>query len=289
MPFTSIAGTFRVLGASPDGDSVRFYPDAPDAWQRAGLAARTNAAGGAQLRLDAIDALETHYSPRSGPASWHQPAGLAGAASARLLELLGFGDITRDDAGTVVAAIPEQVPGHILTRFVDKYGRPVAFAFTGDPPADPDLSQVWLDVDGLRESANHRLLSAGLVYPTFYSKLYVDLRAELAATAGAARAADEGVWEQDGTTSGFVVDSRSTLENQLVILPKLFRRLADYVSLGDPDAVDLAGFPLFLAARDDRLFTLPDGRATGLDTLVEVADQTVRLTVVPERIVFLEA
>jgi hypothetical protein len=59
MPLFSIAGTYRVIGASPDGDSVRFYPDDRTAFSRAGLAVRLNAGGGAQLRLDGIDALET--------------------------------------------------------------------------------------------------------------------------------------------------------------------------------------------------------------------------------------
>lgn len=73
-----------------------------------------------------------------------------------------------------------------------------------------------------------------------------------------------------------------------MILPKLFRRLADYLSLQAPDDVELTGFAAFLAARNDRLFTTPDGHSTGLDTLVQVRSQQVTLTVPPERIVFLE-
>ena len=37
MPMTVIKGEYRVLGAAPDGDSIRFYPDAADGWERAGL------------------------------------------------------------------------------------------------------------------------------------------------------------------------------------------------------------------------------------------------------------
>jgi hypothetical protein len=59
MPMTMIKGSYRILGASPDGDSVRFYPDDPAVWAAAGITVRTNAADGVQLRLDAIDALET--------------------------------------------------------------------------------------------------------------------------------------------------------------------------------------------------------------------------------------
>jgi hypothetical protein len=69
----------------------------------------------------------------------------------------------------------------------------------------------------------------------------------------------------------------------------VFRRLAEYLTLDEPDSVDLAGFPAFLAAKDDRLFTVPAGQATGFDTLASVQGQTVTLTLPPEQIVFLEA
>jgi hypothetical protein len=211
MPLSAIPGTYRIVGASPDGDSVRFYPDDPNSFTAAGLHVRTNASGGAQLRLDAIDALETHYTPRSAPHPWRR-----------------------------------------------RHCRPV--------PA-----------------------SNGWVYPTFYSKLYVDLRADLAATSVAARNGKKGVWEHDATLPGLTLKSRTQLQNDLVILPKLFRRLADYLTLDEPSSVNLAGFSAFLGARDDRLFTVPAGQATAFDTLIHRRRQTLTLTLPPEQIVFLEA
>jgi len=108
----------------------------------------------------------------------------------------------------------------------------------------------------------------------------VQLRTALTEQAAATRQAGVGVWADDATTTGFTVASREQLQNQLVILPKLFRRLADYLSLQAPDDVDLGGSAAFLA-RDDQLFTIPDGHATGLDTLVQVTGQQVILTVRP--------
>ncbi|WP_041940604.1 MULTISPECIES: hypothetical protein [Frankia] len=295
MPLTLIAGTFRVVGASPDGDSVRFYPHNSQAFRRAGITVKANRAGGVQLRLDAIDALETHYTPPHGR-EWHQRAEFGRGAGDALLHELGFTEVTRDARGTVTAATPTQTDGYILTRFADKYGRAVAMAFAGAPPAgQTDGAAVFLDVDGLHRSVNHRLLAAGWVYPTFYSKLYVDLRADLAATTTAVRAAASGLWKLDATTSGFTVTSRAQLTDDLVILPKLFRRLAEYLTLDETGGVDLAGFADFLAAGDDRLFTVPAGHATALDTLVRVrtdpasGQEKVTLTVPPEDIVFLEA
>ena len=60
MTVRYIAGVFKVVGASPDG-SVRFTPTNLDAFKDAGINVRANSPGGVQLRLDAIDALERHY------------------------------------------------------------------------------------------------------------------------------------------------------------------------------------------------------------------------------------
>ena len=289
MVMTLVRGSYRVVGASPDGDSVRFYPDDPNVWEKAGIVVRTNAGGGVQLRLDAIDALETHYTPPHAATPWHQPTALGQGAASRLLELLGFTGVVRDQAGTVSAATPDRTPGYILTRFADKYGRPVATAFAGERPSTAaDGSGVFLDLDELHASVNFQLLVDGWVYPTFYSRLYVDLRSDLAATTITARAARRGVWEQDVTLTGFQLRSRPQLTDDLVILPKLFRRLAEYLTLDEAGGVSLAGFPAFLAAHDDKLFTVPAGQATALDTLVAREGQTLTLTLPPEQIVFLE-
>jgi endonuclease YncB( thermonuclease family) len=285
MVLTLVQGSYRVVGASPDGDSVRFYPDDRNVWQAAGMVVRTNAGGGVQLRLDAIDALETHYAPTP----WHQPTALGQGAASRLLDLLGFTDVVRDPAGTVSAAVPDQTPGYILTRFADKYGRPVAMAFAGRRPGGAaDGSPVFLDVAEMHASVNFRLLLDGWVYPTFYSQLYVDLRDDLAATTVAAREARRGVWASDSTSTGFELGSREQLTDELVILPKLFRRLAEYLTLDETRGVDLAGFPAFLAAHGDRLFTVPAAQATAFDTLVAREGQTLTLLLPPEQIVFLE-
>jgi endonuclease YncB( thermonuclease family) len=330
VPVYSIPGVYKVVGASPDGDSVRFYADDPTVYERGGLRVRLNARGGAQLRLDAVDALETHYTPPRSRHTWHQPAALAHAASDALLTSLGFSGVERAEDGTVTASTPETTRGYILTRFADVYGRPVAFAFPGDRedggegstgagtdgtdddtdddgpddggPDDEDaisvgggqrvavggLPTVHLGVRELARSVNHTLVSAGLVYPTFYSKLYVDLRRALARAADAARRDGRGVWEHDATLAGFELVSREQLEDDLVVLPKLFRRLAEFLSLDETGSASLRGFRAFLAQHDDRLFTVPAGQVTGLDTLVRVRGRRVRLTVPPQRIVFSE-
>jgi endonuclease YncB( thermonuclease family) len=289
MPMTLVKGHYRIVGASPDGDSVRFYPEDPGVWAAAGIVVRTNSTGGVQLRLDAIDALETHYTPPHARLPWRQPVDLGDGAASALLDLLGFQSVVRDERGYVTSATPVQTPGYILTRFADKYGRTVATAFPGGRRGRAvDGSGIYLGVDELHRSANYQLLATGWVYPTFYSKLYVDLREDLAAAAVAARAADKGVWNQDATLGGFRLQSRSQLSEDVVILPKLFRRLAEYLTMDETGKVNLAGFRAFLTAHDDRLFTVPAGQATSFDTLITRRGQTLTLTIPPEQVVFVE-
>jgi endonuclease YncB( thermonuclease family) len=245
---------------------------------------RTNATGAAQLRMDAIDAPETHYTPRGGHVL-HQPLDLGHAAAAELLKWLGFRGVQRD--GEKVTTVDrDDVPGFILTRGADLYGRCVALAGRGDPPATSGR-MVAVDVKLLRKTVNHRLLSAGFAYPTFYTNLYADLRRELAKQAGAARDAGKGVFARDRTQRGVEVKALTTLTDDAVILPKLFRRLADYLHLNGDDP-SLSGFAAFLAQQDDRVWVIPTGQKTGFDTVVAVSGQSVRLKRLPEELVFEE-
>ena len=281
-----LAGAFHVLGSEPDGDSIRFRPNDPGDWAKVPgpTAVRRNASGAAQLRLDGVDALETHYTPPAGR-TVHQPLALGHAAAAELLEWLGFRDVTRNGEAVTAVAQDDQ-PGFILTRGADLYGRCVALVGRGAPPVASG-EQVMVDVALLRETANHRLTATGLTYPTFYTKLYLDLRSELAARAIAARAARAGVFKDDLTQSGVTVESLATLTDAALILPKLFRRLTEFLQLngGDPS---LTGFADFLAQLDDRLWIVPTGEKTAFDSVVAVDGQTVRLIRPPEELVFEE-
>jgi hypothetical protein len=286
MPMLCLAGTFRIVGSEPDGDSIRFYPDDPSHWSLVPgpPAVHTNASGGAQLRLDAIDALETHYAPQgSGPL--HQPLTFAHQAAGELLRWLGFRSVTREGE-KVVAVADDGRPGFILTRGADRYGRCVALVGRGEPPAQ-NATDVQVNVALLRKTANYRLITTGLAYPTFYFRLFPDLRSELARQAQKARPRT-GLQADDLTQKGFSLASLATLTDDVVILPKLFRRLVDYLALNDEDP-SLAGFSAYLGQRDDRILILSTGHYTGFDYVVKVDGQTVKLTVAPEDLLFQEA
>ncbi len=75
------------------------------------------------------------------------------------------------------------------------------------------------------------MLTTGLAYPTYYEKLFPDLRQTMTVAVLVAREAGKGIWAKDATTKGFTVKNLKTLSDQAVILPKLYRRLIDYLAL----------------------------------------------------------
>lgn len=286
MALTLIQGNFRVIKAAPDGDSIRFYPNNPKLWEKLPTRVRPNRTGGVQLRLDSIDTLETHFQARGGIGMQHQPLELARSAASELLKFLGFKKITRNDNEVVTAAEPEEVPGFILTRFADIYGRAIAFAFKGNSDQE-DGSSIYLDKSLLKKSANYHLLAKGFAYPTFYSKLYPDIRQELASATAKVRKENKGLWAEDKTKNGFVLEELETITESVVILPKLFRRLLGYLAIND-GSVALDGFSNYLESLNDRLVILPEGHITGFDFVVKVEGQNIKLTTQPEDLIFLE-
>ncbi|MEV5309463.1 nuclease [Streptomyces sp. NPDC052610] len=286
MPMLLIKGTYKIVGASPDGDSVRFYPDDPKQWDLLrGRRVRRNRKGGAQLRLDGIDTLETHYRPPRGP-ELHQPPPFADKAAEELLSWLGFEDVQRNSDGIVTSSDPESTPGYIFTRGADVNGRCVALAGRGTDAPGTSGRPVDVTVGHLRETANHHQLTEGLAYPTFYRKLFADLRQEMTTAAQQARQANKGLWPKDQTLSGVKLQGMSTLTDHAVLWPKLFRRLADYLQLNDGDP-SLEGFPAYLEQRDDRLFILSTGQWTGLDTVIDITNgNTLKVVHALEDLVF---
>ncbi len=289
MPVTYIKGSFRILGSTPDGRSVRFTPIEPAAFVKAGLAVDLKARGAVQIRLEGIDALERNYVPSGGGPRWHQPASLSLDAPASLLGLLGFDQIDRDADGQVVAAIPDATYGYILARSADSFGRATAMVFTGMRTGSGlDGDQVELGIPELLRSVNYQLLAAGVVYPTFFSRLPADLRGVLASAAGAARASRAGVWDRDVTVLGFHLRSHRQLMDEIVLLPRLFRRLGEYLAADPAGGADLAEFSRFLSAKADQVYLPRSATASTLETAVEVQGQHIRLTVAPEHLVFIE-
>src|SRR5262249_28748143 len=144
----------------------------------------------AQLRLEAIDTLETHYR------NTHQPFELATRALDFLLHSLNITDVQWDVLRTRVIEANDGTKGYIISRNVEPNRRPVSFVYAGAPP-EADGSRVFLDAHRVRQSANSRLLEAGLAYPTYYKGLFPDLRHALTEAASGARQANLEIWAED--------------------------------------------------------------------------------------------
>src|SRR6185436_4988836 len=89
MNYVLIKGIYHVVGHSPDGDSIKFKAANPAFWQLINSEFGdefqqnfTTNAGVIQLRLQGVDALETHYAAPKPSV----PADLKGKANAALIE-----------------------------------------------------------------------------------------------------------------------------------------------------------------------------------------------------------
>ncbi|GAA1095870.1 MULTISPECIES: nuclease [Kitasatospora] len=291
MTMMLIKGHYQIKDFEPDGDTVHFLPDDPGFWLElpGDHKIERDPHGGAALRLDGIDAPETHYQG-VGPDFVHQPLDLgAHAARDALLTWLGFTDVTQGADERVTSATPETVPGFVLASGADAFGRCIAMAGRGTPIPDAKSGTIIkVDVPLLHQTANHELLARGLAYPTFYSKLPKELRLDMAATARAAQAAKVpgSVWAYDATNSGAKIEDLSSLTEHTVVLPKLFRRLADYLRLFGPS---LDSLPAYLAGADDEFFLSEQRTSTrGLQRVIDVNDSTIKLRPAIEDIVFVE-
>lgn len=286
MAFTLIRGTFHVVGYEPDGDSLKFKANNVAHWSKIKGRPKLNAKEHVQLRLEGIDALESHYRPSvPGAQELHQPLTFANAARDYLLAQAGIRAVVWNTTNRKVVSAQDGVPGYILTRAIDnpRNGRPVAFAFAGTP-SETDGSSVNLIASRVRKSLNYKLLAAGHAYPTYYQTLFADLRAEFTRAVHKARdgKAPRGLWVAD-KSSGFTLSSLSTLTDKHPILPKLFRRLAEHLALGGT----AANFRRFLDTKKDGVLILPDAHHTdALDYVVTVKNKKIGLNVAPENLIF---
>jgi endonuclease YncB( thermonuclease family) len=279
MGFTLIKGTFHVRNAAPDGDTIHFRATSADHWPHlAGPAVRLTREQRVKLRLEGIDALETHYGVAHA-GEYRQPFLFGEAARDALIDGLGITDVVWE--GGVIVAANDAVPGYILTREAERNRRVVAFVYAGET-ARRDGDDVYLDRAMLRDSLNYRLLAAGLVFPLFYAGLFHDLREEFTTAVLAARADGVGLWPRDRTTEGVEVNGVRDLTERSVILPKLFRRLITYMA---PDGA-VAGFKRWLAGYPDPVTRIRDVHRTHLDDEVEVVGNRVRLKTPPEGLIF---
>lgn len=295
MPYTLIKGSFHIHypdrplnGPEPDGDTIKFQPTDRDliaTLPRPNQAARFTQTGMTSIRFEGIDALETHFDVEGQ--AFHQKLDLALAARDALLAEAGFGEIHffAQRPFKVESVQNHPVRGYILSNGLDTYGRTIAFAFTGDHPA-VDGSQIFVTADMLDASLNAFMLREGHAYAAFYLTLPVELREHLRSIARNARVLGMGLWPQATATTERAADipDLSVLQ-QVVIWPKLFRRLAPYFTQGH---TGFAALDAWLRAdprnRDDRLL-LPHLELGNMHDMIVEEGTHIRLAYAPEDVV----
>lgn len=289
MGFILIKGRFYIDGYSPDGDSVKFAPNNAQHLKKLktdkGEPAKPklSAKGHLQLRIEGIDAPETHY---TAGGVHHQPWDLASDSRKTLIDYFGFTGVQWGPSESKVTGVnTDGMEGYILTKYIDnnRYGRPVSFAFKGTT-SKTDGSDVFLDVSLLKKSVNYHMLQTGYAYPTYYKNFYADLRKAMTDAVRSARNNNKGIWKDDLSTKGFTVQSVTSITEDAMILPKLFRRLMEHLS---KNGKTLSTFKDFLEQKNDELFVLGKFHSQNLNNLVEVKNKRVKLLEKPENIIFM--
>lgn len=291
MPYRLIKGEYQVVGAQPDGDSVRFRPTNPDLLKGfpqgdAEITKSGATKGTCQLRMEGLDALELHFTT---PADHQEIKAALRARKVLLMDLLGFQDVQFNANETATSSVPQTISGYILTNGLDnkRNKRPVAFLSTGSTTR-ADGANVFVTASMLTDSINARLLAAGEVYPLYYDNLPADLRDALTKLAVQARAKGKGLWPADKSLKGIKATSKEDLK-KYVFFPKLYRRLKDYfVKTGN---TSLSGFDAWVRSdptkkRDDMVWITPLMELGNLHNVYKVTGNRIKVLYQQEELVF---
>ncbi len=272
--FKIIRGTFHVKGFQPDGDSIRFRADKSERWKSFTWKNKSfRKEPLVQLRLEGIDALETHYN------GYHQPRTFGIGALEKLLEYLGITQIEYSLSLRTIVNAQDAVPGCIAVATIDAFNRPVCLAFPANVSLNDgdilDAAQVPIEA-----SVNYQMCLEGIVYPTFYTTTDAAIVRAITSATKTARESRRGFWVIDRTAKFSFYDVR-TIYDDILILPKLFRRITAFCERHS----DIRELPAYLAADKDWVY-LSDGSKTSLDQLLSVRGRLVEMKRQPEEVFF---
>ncbi len=272
-----IAGTFHVKGFSPDGDSIRFQAKDQSHWEFftwKGDAAAKKDDKRKQLRVESIDALETHYE------GYHQPRTFALAALESLLEMIGIKNVIYSLSQTKIVDADDGKSGFIASASIDPFGRPVSYLF----PKTANLTDgAMVDSASLpiEDSLNFELAREGLVYPTFYIGTDRVFAEKIRAVVARARKTKRGIWSIDRTSDFTLYDIR-TLQEDILILPKLFRRLVKFFDNNS----DFGMLSDYMKRQKDKLELWDGTKKDSLADLMKISGRRIQMKTPVEDILF---
>ena len=269
MDYYLIKGHFHVVGYSPDGDSLMFEASNKKNWQKVVSANSElfeqklkDGKGVVQLRLQAIDALETHYSPTPVPppkgmngkksskaiapkkGKFRQPEKYGEMATAKMMEMFGVENMVWGRSGwggsyvkqvevkkgkrtsTYKSKNKNGLEGFIVVNDIERKGRPISWVFPGKIRIRDGAKLTTTKLNGiLKKSANYKLVANGLVYPYFFFTLEAKLRDTIMHAVNNARRQKMNIWSEDKTDVGVTMKKTSQVTGEHLIFPYLFRRL----------------------------------------------------------------
>ncbi len=270
-----IAGTFHIKGFQPDGDSIRFQANKPEHWDFFEWETPANkAAKKKQLRIESIDAMETHYD------GYHQPRPFAIAALESLLELLNINSVTYSLSVTQIVDADDGKAGFIASATTDRFGRPVSYVF----PKKAKLTDGAV-IDSatlpIEDSVNFLLAREGLVYPTFYTTTDRVFAEKIRAVVARARKTKRGIWSIDRTPDFMLWDIR-TIQEDILLMPKLFRRLVGFFD----HYADFGKLEEYMAKQRDNLVLWDGTKKRSLADLMKISGRRLQMKTPVEDILF---
>ena len=270
-----VAGTFHVKGFQPDGDSIRFQANKPENWDffKWGTDA-VKASKKKQLRVESIDALETHYE------GYHQPRPFALAALESLLELLNIKSVTYSLSVTQIVDADDGKAGFIASATTDNFGRPVSYLFPKNAKlTDGDVMESA--VLPVEDSINFQLAREGLVYPTFYTTTDRIFAEKIRAVVARARKTKRGIWSIDKTSDFTLLDIRA-LQEDILLMPKLFRRLVSFFD----NYSDFGKLEEYMKKQRDNLVMWDGTKKKSMADLMKITGRRIQMKTPVEDILF---
>ena len=125
------------------------------------------------------------------------------------------------------------------------------------------------------------LLREGLVYPTFYTSTEPIVLDKFRTATERARIGGRGLWAIDRTSDFTLWDTR-TIQYDILILPKLFRRLVGFFDRYQ----DFKELPAYMIRQQDDLQLVNNPTPRSLASLMTIKGRRLKLKVPVEDILF---
>jgi hypothetical protein len=131
------------------------------------------------------------------------------------------------------------------------------------------------------DSINFQLAREGLVYPTFYTTTDRTIAEKIRAVVARARSTKRGIWSIDRTPDFTVWDIR-TLEEDILLVPKIFRRLVGFFE----NYSDFGKLQEYMTKQRDNLVLWDGTKKKSLADLMKFSGRRIQMKTPIEDILF---